>query len=87
MKLYNSIPTDIKPPIGASKLHYADAFDSDFALLLREIKSATLPDMLKDDVEVEANLMASSKMKQKVEIDKKKVILLLPNLWVLSLTR
>ena len=38
MRVYNSIPTDIKPLVGATKLHYADAFDSDFSLLLRERK-------------------------------------------------
>ena len=38
MILYNSIPTDIKPSPGVVKLHYVEAFDNDFALLLREIK-------------------------------------------------
>ena len=36
MRTYNSIPADIKPLVGDAKLHYADAFDSDFALLLRK---------------------------------------------------
>ena len=48
MRVYNSIPADIKPLVGAAKLHYADAFDSDFDLLLRERKSANLPAMIKD---------------------------------------
>ena len=38
MRVYNSIPTDIKPLVGAANIHYADAFDSDFSLLLRERK-------------------------------------------------
>ena len=38
MRVYNSIPADIKPLVGAAKLHYADAFDNDFVLLLRERK-------------------------------------------------
>ena len=42
MGVYNSIPADIKPLLGAAKLHYADAFGDDFALLLRERKSASL---------------------------------------------
>ena len=39
MRVYKSIPADIKPSPGAAKLHYHDAFDNDFALLLRERKS------------------------------------------------
>ena len=45
MRVYNSIPADIKPLVGAAKLHYVDSFDGDFALLLRERKSARLPSM------------------------------------------
>ena len=36
MRVYNSIPANIKPLVGASQLHYAYAFESDFSLLLRE---------------------------------------------------
>ena len=36
MKSYDSILTHVKPPPGATQLHYVDAFDSDFALTLRE---------------------------------------------------
>ena len=36
MRLYKSILADIKPLVGATKIHYVDAFESDFALLLRE---------------------------------------------------
>ena len=46
MRAYNSIPNDIKPSPGASKLHYAEAFDNDFSLLLRERKQVTLPTMI-----------------------------------------
>ena len=63
MRVYNSIPIDIKPLVGATKLHYAYSFDSGFTILLSEIKSANLPSMFKDDLEVESNLMASRKMK------------------------
>ena len=38
MTVYNSITTDIKPSVGVAKIHYAEAFDNDFALLLRERK-------------------------------------------------
>jgi hypothetical protein len=72
MKVYNSIPDQVKPPLGAAQLHYVDAFSSDFSLLLRERRHATLVDMMNDAIEVEANLMASRKIKNKVETEKKK---------------
>ena len=31
LKIYNSIPSHVKPPIGAAQLQYAEAFDGDFA--------------------------------------------------------
>ena len=72
MRVYNSIPTDIKPLVGVAKLHYADAFESDFALLLRERKSASFPSMFKDDLEVEENLMDSGKLTNRVEADRRR---------------
>ena len=42
MRTYESIPADVKTPPGAAKLHYADAFDSEFTLLLRERRSTSL---------------------------------------------
>ncbi len=32
MKTYNTIPELFRPPLGAAQLHYADAFEDDFAL-------------------------------------------------------
>ena len=58
--------------VGVAKLHNVDAFESDFALLLRERKSASLPAMFKDSLEVEENLMASGKMKNRVEEDRRR---------------
>ena len=72
MKLYNSIPTDIKPIAGAAKLHFTDSFDSDFTFLLRERIYANHESMIKDDFEVELNLMASGKMRHMTEVDKRK---------------
>ena len=63
MRVYNSIPANIKPLVVASQLHYADAFEIDFALLLRERKFANLPVMFKYALEAEANMMDSGKMK------------------------
>ena len=70
MRLYNSIPADIKPLLGSTKLHYIDAFDGDFALLLRERKSTSIPSMFQYALEVEANMMASGKINKKIETRK-----------------
>ena len=67
MRVYNSIPTNIKPLVGSTKLHYVDTFAGDFALLLRERKSASLPAMFQYALEVEADMMGSGKIKKKVE--------------------
>jgi hypothetical protein len=64
MRVYNSIPAEVQPPPGAAQLRYADSFDSDFTLLLRERRSANLDAMMSDTIEVEVNLMASGKIKQ-----------------------
>ena len=64
-RTYNAIPADVKPPPGAAKLHYVDAFSSEFTLLLRERRYVTLDDMIEDATEVEVNLTASNKNKQK----------------------
>ena len=63
MRTYESIPTDVKPPPGAAKLHYANAFDNEFTLLLREIIFASLENMMDDAIAVEVNLLASNKKK------------------------
>ena len=56
MRTYDSIPFDVKYPVGAAKLHYVDAFSSEFTLLLRERRSVTLDDMIEDATEIEVNL-------------------------------
>ena len=61
MRVYNSIPEDIKPSAAAAKLHYAGDFDNDFAFSLRERKSSPLVAMFTNALEVEANMMASGK--------------------------
>jgi hypothetical protein len=65
IRTYSSIPTDVKPPPGATKLHYADVVSSEFTLLLREIMFVSLTNMMEDAIEVEVNLSASNKTKQK----------------------
>jgi hypothetical protein len=43
--MYQKIPDDIRPAERLAKVTYANAFDVDFCLLLRERRSATLVDM------------------------------------------
>ena len=63
MKVYNSIPTELKPPPGADQLLYDDYFDNEFSLLLRERRPNTLDAMMSDAIEFKVNLMASGKIK------------------------
>jgi hypothetical protein len=58
MKVYNSIPMEVKPPPGAAQLRYTNSFDSGFSLLLRERIYNTLGVMMSDAIEVVVNLMA-----------------------------
>jgi hypothetical protein len=73
IKVYNSIPTEVKPPPRAAQLRYVDSFESDFSLLLRERRSTSLDDMMSDAIEVEVNLMASGKIKYNSDRDMNKV--------------
>ena len=72
MKTYDFIPVDVKPPPGAAKLHYANAFSSEFTMLLRERRLIFLTDMMDDAIEVEVNLLASNKTNQKNETRREK---------------
>ena len=72
MKVYDVIPAEVKPLVGDAQLHYVDSFDSDIALLLRERRSMSLNDMMTDAIKAEVNLMASRKIKHKIETRKVK---------------
>jgi ribonuclease HI len=67
-KLYNKIPVEVKPSQPAAKVTFAGAFEPDFALLLRERRGADLTRMQDDAVEIESNMMASGKLKMKIEM-------------------
>jgi hypothetical protein len=56
--IYNAIPADIKPPQGLALIKFPDGFDADMSYQLRERNYATLEDMQKSVVSVEANLLA-----------------------------
>jgi hypothetical protein len=55
--LYNSIPTDIKPPQGLALINLLDGFDVDMSYQLRKRNFSALKDMQKSAVSVEANLL------------------------------
>ena len=56
--IYNAIPVDIKTPQGLALIKFPDGFDVDMSYQLRERNYATLEDMQKSVVSVEANLLA-----------------------------
>jgi len=66
--LYHKISAEVKPSQPAAKVTFAGAFDYDFALLLRERRSTTLVGMQDDAIDIESNMMASEKLKTKVEM-------------------
>ena len=61
-KMYGRIPAEIKPSKTSAKLTYANAFDHEFSLHLREIRPVTLLDMQEDTLEVESNILASNRL-------------------------
>ena len=71
MKVYNSIPTEFQPPPEAVQLWYAESFDNKFILLLRERRSVSIDMIMNNTIEVEVNMMASRKMKQRFNIGDK----------------
>ena len=65
--MYIKIPDEVKPTPTSAKLTYANPFDSDFFLLLRERRCATLADMHDATLEVESNIMAAEKLKNQAD--------------------
>ena len=61
--MYGKIPTEIKPSENSAKLTYANAFNHDFSLLLRERRPVTLLNMQDSALEVESNILASNRLK------------------------
>jgi hypothetical protein len=52
---------------------FAGAFDPDFTLLLRERRSPDLTRMQDDALEIESKMMASGKLKAKIETGNKEI--------------
>jgi hypothetical protein len=66
-KLYNKIPVEVKPSQPIAKVTSTGDFESDFALLLRERRSSQLTRMKDNGIEIDSNMMASGKLKDKIE--------------------
>jgi len=61
--MYCKIPTEVKLTPTSAKLTYANAFDSDFHLLLRERRCTTLAEMQDVALEVDSNIMVAKNLK------------------------
>ena len=62
-KMYGRIPVETKPSETLAKLTYANAFDHEFSLHLRERRLVTLLYMQELALEVEFNIVASNILK------------------------
>jgi hypothetical protein len=71
-KMYNKIPTEIKPTETSAKITYASAFDPEFFLLLRERISTSLAHMQDATLEVESNILAVDKLRGKSDRERRK---------------
>jgi hypothetical protein len=71
-KMYNKIPTEIKPTKTSAKITYASAFDPEFCLLLRERRATSLAHMQDASLEVESNILAVEKLRSKADRDRRK---------------
>jgi hypothetical protein len=71
-KMYNTIPTEIKPTETSAKITYVSAFDLEFCLLLREKRSATLAHIQDVSLELESNILASDKLRGRFDRERRK---------------
>jgi ribonuclease HI len=71
-KMYNKIPAEIKPSEASAKISYASAFGPDFCLLLRERRATSLAQMQDAAIEVESNVLAADRLRNKADADRRK---------------
>jgi hypothetical protein len=71
-KMYNKIPAEIKPSEVSTKISYASAFGPDFCLLLRERRATSLAQMQDAAIEVESNVLAADRLRNKPDGDRRK---------------
>jgi hypothetical protein len=70
--MYGKIPEEIKPSETSAKITFANAFDAEFSLLLRERRNTTLSLMQDVAIEVESNILAAYKLKSRNDRERKK---------------
>ena len=66
-KMYSKIPAEIKPIETSTQITYANSFDFELCLLLRERRFASLSLMQDTALEVESNILAAHKLKGSVD--------------------
>lgn len=71
-RTYSKIPVEIKPTDTYAKITYANSFDFEFCLFLRERRSATLSLVQDVALEVESNILVAHKLKGNVDRRKHK---------------
>jgi hypothetical protein len=71
-KMYNKIPAEIKPSEASAQISYASAFDPDFCLVLRERRATSLAQMQDATIEVESNILAADRLRNKADTDRRK---------------
>jgi hypothetical protein len=71
-KMYNKIPVEINPSEASAKISYASAFGPDFCLLLRERRATSLAQMQNAAIEVESNVLAVDRLRNKANADRRK---------------
>jgi hypothetical protein len=68
-KMYNKIPTEIKPLEASAKITYASTFDPNFCLLLRERRSTTLAHIQDVAIKIESNILVVDLLRNKADRD------------------
>jgi hypothetical protein len=66
-KMYNKIPIEINPIEASAKITYASDFDPDLCLLLRERRATSLAHMQDAALEVESNVLAANRLRNKAD--------------------
>jgi hypothetical protein len=70
--MYNKIPAEIKPSEASTQISYASAFDPNLCLILRERRATSLAQMQDAAIEVESNILAADRLRNKADIDRRK---------------
>jgi hypothetical protein len=68
--MYKKIPAEFKPIETSTKMTYANDFDPDFCLMLRERRATSLTHMKDETIEVESNILVFDKLRSKANRDR-----------------